>query len=75
MKKPTPPDFTEINPPEIRVAMRSAWREGYAAGLRDGNPGTRKTVAKSSAARDNGAKGGRPRKVIPVSTPQSQTPQ
>lgn len=66
MKIPPPPSFAEIHPPEIRIAMKSAWQQGYLAGRLDGNPGRKRTAAKAKASRENGLKGGRPKKPIEV---------
>lgn len=46
----------------VADAMRKAHQVGYSLGLRDGNPGGTKSEVKAIAARENGRKGGRPRK-------------
>lgn len=50
---------------ECVEGLQDSFDAGYELGYLAGNPGSRKTPLKAAAARDNGAKGGRP-KVKPL---------
>lgn len=47
---------------DVADAMRQAHQVGYSLGLSDGNPGRVTSERKAAAVRENGKKGGRPRK-------------
>lgn len=49
-------------PAESRIGYVLGWQDGYRRGFRDGNPGRIKSEARSAASRENGKRGGRPRK-------------